>query len=230
MTAPTAVRVLDAGRILRSVDYQAVLGPDEVLSDRPFTDPANTEREADIMRSMLDHERDLARGWQNAGSDAPAKVVSNENDDAGLRHLLVVPNTQALIDSADVTAIGFFGKAREEVDHEVLFGLEEALIGRMESYGEVGLLSYYDVELAAAEGLLRQSDPLLDVRRSGRVVPRRRAPASRAALARATTTPSGFTRAESRGRVLNGGQLAIERTKYLDFEAPDIWFGLRTFS
>src|SRR5215210_3075647 len=118
------------------MDYQAVLGPDDVLSDRPFTDPANTEREADIMRSMLDYERGLARGWEEAGAKAPAKVVSNENDEAGLRHLLVVPDTNALIDSADVTAIGFFGKAREGIDHQVLFGLEEALIGRMESYGQ----------------------------------------------------------------------------------------------
>lgn len=229
MTAPTAVRVLDAGRILRSVDYQAVLGPDEVLSDRPFTDPANTEREADIMRSMLDHERDLARGWQNAGSDAPAKVVSNENDDAGLRHLLVVPNTQALIDSADVTAIGFFGKAREEVDHEVLFGLEEALIGRMESYGEVGLLSYYDVELALPKGsygnliLFSTSD-----------VPEEwyRDDVHRQAVQLSPGHYHTIRLHKGRvwGRVLNGGQLAIERTKYLDFEAPDIWFGLRTFS
>jgi hypothetical protein len=211
------------------MDYQAVLGPEELLSDRPFTDPANTEREAGIMSSMLDHERDLARGWQEAGSEAPAKVVSNENDDAGLRHLLVVPDTQRLIDSADVTAIGFFGKAREEVDHQVLFGFEEALIERMQSYGEVGLLSYYDVELGMPKGsygnLILFSTPEVPEEWYRDEVHRQAVKLS----------PDHYHtvrlhKGRVGGRVLDGGQLAIERTKYLDFEQPDIWFGLRNFS
>jgi hypothetical protein len=211
------------------MDYQAVLGPDDVLSDRPFTDPANTERDADIMRSMLDYERGLARGWEEAGDKAPAKVLSDENDDAGLRHLLVVPDTHALIDSADVTAIGFFGKAREGVDHEVLFGLEEALIGRMESYGEVGLLSYYDVELALPKGsygnLILFSTPDVPEEWYRDEVHRQAVQ-----LSPGHYHTVRLHKGRVRGPVLDGGQLAIERTKYLDFEAPDIWFGLRTFS
>jgi hypothetical protein len=211
------------------MDYQAVLGPDELLAERPFTNPENTEREAEIMRSMLEHERNLARGWQAAGSEAPATVVSNENDTEGLRHLLVVPDTQALIDAADVTAIGFFGKAREGVDHQILFGLEEALIGRMQSYGKVGLLSYYDVELALPKGsygnLILFSTPDVPKEWYGDEVHRRAVEVS----------PGHYHtvrlhKGRVSGRVLEGGQLAIERTKYLDFERPDIWLGLRQFS
>jgi hypothetical protein len=210
------------------MDYQAVLGPDELLSDRPFTNPENTEREADVMRSMLDFERGLARSWEEAGSNAPAKVVSNENDEAGLRHLLVVPSTQALIESADLTAIGFFGKARENVDHQVLFGLEEELIARMERYGEVGLLSYYDVELALPKGsygnLILFSTPDVPEEWYGDEVHRRAVKVAPGHYHRIRLHKGRVS-----GRILHGGRLAIERTKYLDFEEPDIWFGLRTF-
>jgi hypothetical protein len=211
------------------MDYQAVLGPEELLSERPFTDPANTEREADIMRSMLDHERELARGWQQAGSDAPAKVVSNENDKAGLRHLLVIPSTEALIESSDLTAIGFFGKAREGVDHEVLFGLEEALIERMQGYGEIGLLSYYDVELALPKGsygnLILFSTPDVPEQWYRDEVHRQAVK-----LSPGHYHTVRLHKGRVSGRVLDGGRIAIERTKYLDFEEPDIWFGLRTFA
>jgi hypothetical protein len=210
------------------MDYQAVLGPDEVLADRPFTNPENTEREADIMRAMLDYERELARAWEDAGSEAPTKVVSNENDDAGLRHLLVIPSTRALIDSADLTAIGFFGKAREGVDHEVLFGLEGELIPRMERYGEVGLLSYYDVELSLPKGsygnLILFSTPEVPEEWYRDEVHRRAVE-----LSPGHYHTVRLHKGRVRGRVLDGGRLAIERTKYLDFEEPDIWFGLRRF-
>ena len=39
------------------MEYAAVLGPDDVLTDRPFTDAANTMREVDVMRHMLVYER-----------------------------------------------------------------------------------------------------------------------------------------------------------------------------
>jgi hypothetical protein len=208
--------------------YAAVLGPDDVLSDRPFTNPENTEREADVMRHMLDRERGFARAWDEAGDSAPGQVISNALDDAGRRHLLVVPSTRALIDSSDLTAIGFFGRAREGVDHEVLFELEEALVERMRSYGEVGLLSYYDVELVLPKGaygnLILFSTPDVPPEWYRDEV-----------HARAVELSPGhyhevrLHKGHVSGRVLDGGQIAIERTKYLDFSADDVWFGLREF-
>jgi hypothetical protein len=210
------------------MDYQAVLGPSEVLPERPFTDPANTEREADVMRAMLEHERDLARGWQAAGRNAPQQIVSNEKDEGGRRHLLVVPATEAFIRASDATAIGFFGHAREDVDHGILFGLEDDLIARMPSYGEVGLLSYYDVELFLPKGaygnLILFSTP--DVpeewyrdevhRRAVEVAPRH-------------YHEVRLHKGHVSGPLLGGAQIEIERTKYLDFQNGDIWFGLRRF-
>jgi hypothetical protein len=208
------------------MDYQAVLGPEDVLSDRPFTDPANTKREADVMQMMLEHERDLARGWRDAGG--PPQVISNEQDEAGRRHLLVVPDTTALIGASDVTAIGFFGRAREQVDHSVLFGLEEGLVARMPRYAEVGLLSYYDVELVLPKGsygnLILFSTP---------EVPKewyRDEVHSRAVeLSPGHYHEVRLHKGRAAGAFLGSGQIAIERTKYLDFQNGETWFGLRRF-
>ena len=209
------------------MDYQAVLGPEELLSDRPFTHPENTVREAGVMQTMLEHERGLAGEWRDA-ADAPERVVSNENDEAGLRHLLVVPDTVALAAASDVTAIGFFGKARESVDHSVLFGLEEELVARMPAYSEAGLLSYYDVELALPKGsygnLILFSTP--DVPKAWyRDEVHRRAVELSPGHYHSVRLHKGHVS----GPLLGGGRLTIERTKYLDFQNGEVWFGLRQF-
>jgi hypothetical protein len=208
--------------------YEAVLGPDEVLAERPFTAAENTAREVDVMRVMLDHERDLARAWAQAGAEAPPQVVIREHDEAGRRHLLVVPSTRALVEAEGLTAIGFFGRPREDVDHGILFGLEDDLIDRMSSYGVDGLLSYYDVELVAPKGtygnLILFSTP--DVPE-----PWYRDEVHRQAveLAPGHYYEVRLHKGAVAGPMLDGGQIRVERTKYFDFNGADIWFGLRLF-
>src|SRR5215211_7950753 len=119
------------------MEYAAVLGPDDVLSDRPFTDAANTMREVDVMRHMLLHERERALEWVDI--DLGSHII-REYDDEGHRHLIVIPDTGRLLESEELTAVGFFGSSRDDVDHGVLFALEDELIERMGNYGEAGLL------------------------------------------------------------------------------------------
>ena len=130
------------------MEYSAVLGPDEVFSDKPFTDAAYTMREVDVMRHMLLHERERALQWIDID---PGSHIIREYDDEGHRHLIVIPDTRRLLESENLTAVGFFGSPRDDVDHGVLFSLEDELIERMGHYGEAGLLSYYDVELVMGE-------------------------------------------------------------------------------
>lgn len=180
------------------------------------------------MRAMLEHERELARAWQEAGAETPPVVVSNEKDEAGRRHLLVVPRTEALIGAANVTAIGFFGRAREGVDHSVLFGLEEELVSRMKTYGAVGLLSYYDVELLMPKGsygnLILFSTPEVPEEWYRDEVHRRAVQ-----LSPGHYHEVRLHKGRVPGRLLDGGRITIERTKYLDFQDAEVWFGLRRF-
>src|ERR671915_1780178 len=109
------------------MQYDAILGPDDVLPDRPFTDVANTVHEVGVMRTMLEYERERARQWKQEGDGRVGQHAAAERDADGHRHLLVVPDTGRLIEAGDVTAVGFFGRPRGEAGHAVLFELEGGL-------------------------------------------------------------------------------------------------------
>jgi hypothetical protein len=207
--------------------YEAILGPDDVLSERPFTDPANTEREVEVMQSMLEHERGLAAGW--AGNGSPRELVSREHDEEGHRHLLVVPSTRALVEAENVAAIGFFGRPRDGVDHSILFALEDELIERMKRYGEAGLLSYYDAELVAPKGaygnLILFATPDVPEEWYRDEVHRRAVELSPGHYYEVRLHKGSIA-----GPLLGGGEIVVERTKYFDFKDADIWFGLRRFN
>jgi hypothetical protein len=209
--------------------YEAVLGPDDVLAERPFTNAENTSREVEVMRAMLEGERKRAREWADAGPEAPRSMVIREYDEKGRRHLLVVPSTQALLEAPRLTAIGFFGRPRETVDHTILFGLEDELIERMPSYGELGLLSYYDVELDAPKGaygnLILFSTPDVPEEWYEDGVHRRAVELSPGHYHEVRLHKGSIP-----GGMLNGAALTVERTKYIDFKGTDTWFGLRRFA
>jgi hypothetical protein len=204
--------------------YSAVLGPDDVLGEKPFTDAANTRREVEVMGRMLVHERERAREWAAA---EPSEHIIREHDAEGHRHLIVVPDTGRLLETETLTAVGFFGSPREDVDHEVLFTLEDELVERMGAYGESGLLSYYDVELVKGEygNLILFATP--DVPPEWH-----RDEAHRRAV---ELSPGHYHHVRLHkgtipGRLLDGGEIEVERTKYFDFDTGDgTWFGLREF-
>jgi hypothetical protein len=211
------------------MQYQAVLGPDDVLDEKPFTNAHNTEREVDVMRLMLEEERELAQTWAHAGEDAPAEVVIKDPDAEGRRHLLVVPNVQALVKASEFSAVGFFGKPRDDVDHDVLFTLEDELVERMSRYGEIGLLSYYDVELVAPKGtygnLILFSTPDVPAEWHQDEIHNRAVSLSPGHYHQVRLHKGSVS-----GSMLGGCQITIERTKYFDFTGDELWFGLRQFA
>jgi len=206
--------------------YETILGPNDVLLERPFTAAGHTARELDVMRTMLEYERRRGREWLEADGEAPREHVVREHDEERHRHLLVVPDTRALVAASDVTAVGFFGSPREDVDHSVLFELEEELVARMHAYAGMGLLSYYDVEMpkGAYGNLILFSTPDVPVEWHADAVHRRAVEIS----------PSHYHavrlhKGSISGSLLGDGDIAIERTKYFDFTGGVLWRGLRRF-
>jgi hypothetical protein len=177
------------------------------------------------MRQMLEHERVRARAWREAG-DGGEHIV-REHDEEGHRHLIVVPSTRSLVEAEDVTAVGFFARPREEVDHTILFDLEDELIERMEHYGEVGLLSYYDVELVkgAYGNLILFSTPDVPPEWYGDPVHRRATEVSPRHYHEVRLHKGSIA-----GPLLGSGGIVVERTKYFDFETAPPWLGLRRFA
>lgn len=207
------------------MNYDAIVEADELLAGKPFTNPENTEREVGVMDQMLEHERERARAWRVA--DAAGEHIVREHDEEGHRHLIVVPDTQSLIEAEDVTAVGFFARPRDDVDHTILFDLEDELIERMQHYGEVGLLSYYDVELVkgAYGNLILFSTPDVPPEWYGDAVHRRATEVSPQHYHEVRLHKGSVA-----GPLLGSGGIVIERTKYFDFKIAPPWLGLRRFA
>jgi hypothetical protein len=202
---------------------EIVLAPDEVVPGRPFADPAHTRREEAALRQLLVHERERARVWAGE-SPSRTDVVIRESDPEGRRHLLVVPDTDALLDTSDPVVVGFFGRPRSDVDASVLFDLEEELIAGMGAYAAGGLLSYYDVELvkgsygnlilfATADGPAHWGENPVH-RRAVEISP-------------ANYHEIRLHQGTLSGRLLDPGALRVTRTRYLDYRDREVWRAVR---
>lgn len=210
------------------MQYDAILGPDDVLPERPFTDVANTMHEVGVMRMMLEYERERARRWEQEGDRRAAQHTAAERDSEGHRHLLVVPDTGRLIEASDISAVGFFGRPREDADHTVLFELEDELIARMPEYGKVGLLSYYDVEMPKSQygNLILFSTPEVPPEWSADEVHRRAVKISPGHYHEVRLHKGSVA-----GRLLGDPcEIVVERTKYFDFGSDGVWHGVRNFT
>jgi len=202
---------------------EAVLGPDETVPGKPFVDPVHTGDDEEIMARLLEHERERARVWADDPSEGRKDVVIRETDLNGLRHLLVVPDTRALLEARDATVVGFFGRPRLEADVTLLFELEEELVAGMAE--SAGLLSYYDLELVkGAYGNLILFAGSDGPRIWGENVVHRRAVA---------ISPDNYHEIRLHlgslpGRLLEPGTLSVSRTRYLDYGGPEVWRAVRS--
>ena len=82
---------------------------------------------------------------------------------AGESHWLVVPELPTLMRSRPSFGVGFFGQAREDVDHSPILDLEQELLARASLFP--GLLAYYNVRFGTGQWgnlvlFAREDDPL----------------------------------------------------------------------
>jgi hypothetical protein len=199
------------------------LGAADAVEGRPFAHASETERDAAVMTAMLELQRAVLREWP-ASKTGP--VISDVVDHEGCKHFLAVPDAAAILTARDVTAVGFFGQAREGRDDERLFEIERAVVASFPLYATQGLLSYYDRELEHGTYgnliLFSTSDVPRDWYENE-------------AHERAVeTSPRWYHsvrlhKGTIAGRLLDGGGLKIERTKYFDFDCDPAWRALRTF-
>jgi hypothetical protein len=199
-----------------------VLGAQERLPERPFTDPERTLADAKIMDRMLQRLRREARSWP--GSREPVEIFKYTR--AGCRHWLVVPDTPALRKAQNVTAVGFFGDQRPGMDHSAIYELEAAVVARLGRYAPVGLLGYYDAEIAPA---VHGNLVLFGTREVPSAWHRDHVHAAAVEIAPRHYRVVRLHRGTIRDALTGPGQLAIQRTRYFDFGQQPAWQGLRRF-
>jgi hypothetical protein len=209
------------------MNAELVLGPDEAVPGKSFADPVHTRHDQEVMGQLLENERERTRFLTDDWSDGRKDVVIRETDPDGLRHLLVVPDTRALLEARSPTVVGFFGRPRLDADVAGLFRLEEELVAGMGAYAAGGLLSYYDLELVkGAYGNL-----ILFATPDGPGTWRENAVHRRAV----DISPANYHEIRLHlgtlsGGLLEPGPLSLFRTRYLDYSGPDVWRAVRWIS
>lgn len=127
--------------------------PGEAVLGREFTDPARS----------LDDLAALARIRASLVTRVRSDVAGGAWTIAGESHWLVVPELPALVQSRAAFGVGFFGQAREHVDHGPILDLEQNLLARAPLFP--GLLAYYNVRFVTGQWgnlvlFAREDDPL----------------------------------------------------------------------
>jgi hypothetical protein len=205
------------------VQRYELLTAQERLPARPFTDPERTQADASVMDRMLRRLRREALSWPSGQTSA--ELLKHTR--AGCRHWLVVPDAPALGGAQDVTAVGFFGDLRPAMDHSAIYQLEADVVARLGRYAPVGLLGYYDAEIAPA---LHGNLVLFRTREVPPEWHRDRAHAAAVASAPRHYSVVRLHRGMIRGALLGPGHLIIQRTRYFDFrQRQPAWHGLRRF-
>jgi hypothetical protein len=189
------------------------LGADERVPGRPFSDPGHLADDTALLEEV--------RGAM--GRRLRTSAAGGEWSDALGDHVLVVPHPSVERTTQAAVAVGFFGQARDGVDHERIVGLERNLLRRASGFR--GLLAYHNVRLAAAH----QWSNLV-------VFADHDAPAE---LARddehrlsVDATPAHYHslrlhRFELPDGVLGTAPLRWVRTSYFDFDDDPIWLAVR---
>jgi hypothetical protein len=203
--------------------YDVVLAPDESLPGRPSTDPGQTRDDLRVMAMMVARERDIAATWSPA-IEGPG--ISERTSD-GTRYLLAVPDGRALLTARDVTAVGFFGRLRDDVDHRDLFEHERRITQLFPGFAPLGFLSYFDLgpEHGQYGNLVLFWTP--DVPPEWHAGKTHR---EAAAIAPRHYHHIRLHRGRIPGPFMGNGSVELVRTQYLDFSGSRPWRALRTYS
>lgn len=204
------------------MQHDQLLEAEERLPGRSFTDPEHTLADARVMGRMLGRLRLEAGSWP--GQRIPVELIAYPKP--GCRHWLAVPCPSALRTAREVTAVGFFGDLRPEVDHAAIYQLEAEVVERLSRYAADGLLSYYDAEL---EPGIHGNLVLFATREIPPAWHRDLVHARAVLLAPRHYRCVRLHRGIIGGPLPGSGDLVVERTRYFDFGQEPAWHGRRLF-
>lgn len=130
-----------------------MLGPDETVPERPFTDPQQSQDDFEFMHCMVERVRQFLVRMRGFGSDWDAVPYRlNFKETGNRRHQLIVTDPRPLLRQDGFMAVGFFGQHRRDADPEFaaeVRAVDEQLIEDFPRFG--GLLSYNSLELGCGD-------------------------------------------------------------------------------
>jgi hypothetical protein len=199
------------------------IGVDETVDDHPCTDVSLYTPDLDLLAYMLQDVRSLIRS-NDAGK---VDLIAHEPimwTVHGLRRRTVVCEPEQIRRSDRVCTVGFFAERRETIDYPALDDLELDLLLEFRNYP--GILSYSSIELANDfwANLVIHSVPD-DTETWRQSAAHALAVAASPKLYSAIRIHNGHLL----GGVAGSRAVAIDRTKYWDYQHDPVWQGLRSF-
>jgi hypothetical protein len=196
----------------------------ELLADKPFTDPAHTQQDQQVIEFALDQVRGLLTNAALAPSLAGGQQLFWVQVDGRL-HRLILTDLPGLRLAQPLTLVGFFGQRRPQGDHELIDQEDTALVAELMAHN--GLLCYCSILLDNGDYgnlvLFRDEEAKLHWSTS-----------ERHAYAANNLSPRYYESVRLHNGYLPAGLFAdqppqIERTKYLDYRGMLPWRGVREF-
>ena len=120
------------------------LGPSDVLTDRPFTDPVDSFQDLAILEDMVERlgqlmmEPDRVPAW-------PRPFILYLSEPDGRTHRVAISKRTQLLMCDHLTVVGFFGQKRPEADRAPVDQIDEMLIAEFPQHPF--LLSYSTLQL-----------------------------------------------------------------------------------
>jgi hypothetical protein len=194
----------------------ARLRADEIVAGRAFSDPVHSAGDCATLAVLR-----AALRRAGAGSQAPVLRFADETGE----HHVVVPDWAGLAAARRTAIVGFFGQARDDVDHARISALEHEIVARAAACP--GRLAYHNARLASGQwgNLVVFGSQSATAGVTGD-------PVHAAAVAR---TPHHYRSLRlHRGSLADGGlgsaQPALHETLYLDFGETPPWRALRAYA
>jgi hypothetical protein len=201
----------------------AVLGPEDVVPERPFTATELTEQDRRVVGKLLSDLRDFLHDV-DAGTRKAAQYHRFAWQVDGLTHRLLICDEKRLRAHQELCVVGFFGDRRSEVDIAPLEKANMAIVAEFEKYP--GILSYSSMELAGGHwaNMVLHDDPVdTEFWRKSKLHQH----------AVAFLSPQHYKSVRLHNGRLTAGlfddpEIIIKKTKYLDFQGESEWRAERT--
>ena len=202
------------------------LGPQELVSGRPFAAPVWVRNDGAVLRRMWArlrrHVATLVTDPDGRRQPLTGHRVDRITDPDASIHTIVLPDVSRAVRDGDLFGVGFFGQARHGVDHTPIMGLEAALIADMPR--TAGLVAYYNAydQGAGWGNLVLFSDETAERAWGGD-------PRHIEAVRRSTVHYHSIRlhHAQAAGGLLGLGPIDILRTRYIDYRDDPPWRAIR---
>lgn len=188
----------------------------EILTDRPFTDPAYTAQDLATITFALQQVRTLASQPHQATQLQWLEITER-------KHRFILIDHQALITLSNLILVGFFGQRRRDADVDVVNRVDGDLVAELTEHE--GLLSYCTL-------LLENGDYGNVVLFASEEAKLHWSTSERHSYAARTLSPKFYESVRLHNGYIPGGLYSgqppvVERTKYLDYRGMLPWRAVR---